>query len=115
MKILIFKMGLSLLLILTGSVFLNAQLNILQAEKVSIPNFSKISLLIPSFPISEPMIDLHPAPIPVMFQSCDLPVFCKVEVELEKTVSFPVKFRLGSVEYVDWLEGKDRNKIIEGF
>ena len=32
--------------------------------------------------------------------------FCKVEVELERTVQLPVKFRLGSVDYVDYLEGK---------
>ncbi|MEZ5058564.1 MAG: hypothetical protein R2879_16135 [Saprospiraceae bacterium] len=115
MKYAIFKMGLTFLLTLLGSGFLNAQLKVVQEEITSIPNFSKISFTIPSFPSSETLNDLHPDPIPVLFQTCDLPVFCKVEVELEKTVSFPVKFRLGSVDYVDWLEGKDRNKIIEGF
>lgn len=35
-----------------------------------------------------------------------LPFFCKVEADLEKTVSFPVKLRLGDVGYVDRLEGK---------
>jgi|SRR5690606_14069745 len=35
-----------------------------------------------------------------------LPFFCKVEADLEKTISFPVKLRLGDVDYVDQLEGK---------
>lgn len=36
----------------------------------------------------------------------DLAFFCKIEVQLENVVKFPVKFRLGSVDYVDYLEGK---------
>ena len=35
-----------------------------------------------------------------------LAFFCKVEVQLEKRTKIPVKFRLGDVRYVDWLEGK---------
>lgn len=34
--------------------------------------------------------------------------FCAQEWKLEKTIRFPVKMRLGSVEYVDWMEGKRR-------
>lgn len=36
----------------------------------------------------------------------DLAFFCKLEVKMEKAARFPVKFRLGDVEYVDRLEGK---------
>ncbi len=35
-----------------------------------------------------------------------LPFFCKVEVKLERAAKFPIKFRLGDVPYVDYLEGK---------
>jgi hypothetical protein len=35
-----------------------------------------------------------------------LPFFCKIEYGWAKTNHIPIKFRLGSVEYVDWLEGK---------
>lgn len=40
---------------------------------------------------------------------CELGLFCKWEIEIEKTVAFPVKFRLGEVHYVDRLEGKERH------
>ena len=36
----------------------------------------------------------------------DLPFFCKIEHKWAKKARIPLKFRLGSVEYVDWLEGK---------
>jgi hypothetical protein len=37
----------------------------------------------------------------------DLPFFCKIEHDwAKKHARIPLKFRLGSVEYVDWLEGK---------
>lgn len=36
----------------------------------------------------------------------DLAVFCKIEVKIEKSSGFPVKFRLGEVNYVEKMEGK---------
>jgi len=42
----------------------------------------------------------------------DLPFFCKIEHDWAKNrVRIPVKFRLGSVDYVDWLEGKSWDKL----
>lgn len=40
------------------------------------------------------------------FSPNDLAFFCRLEFKLEKTVRFPVKIRLGEVQYVDQLEGK---------
>lgn len=36
----------------------------------------------------------------------ELGFFCKVEIKMEQKTRFPVRFRLGSVDYVDYLEGK---------
>ncbi|TAK46572.1 MAG: hypothetical protein EPO28_02240 [Saprospiraceae bacterium] len=44
--------------------------------------------------------------MPVVYTVSDLPMFCKWEVKLEKAATFPVKFRLGEVQYVEHLEGK---------
>jgi hypothetical protein len=46
--------------------------------------------------------------MPLAYAYKDLAFFCKIEVQLEKNVKLPVKFRLGSVDYVDYLEGKRR-------
>lgn len=32
--------------------------------------------------------------------------FCRLEVQIEQRTRFPVRFRLGDVQYVDYLEGK---------
>jgi len=44
--------------------------------------------------------------VPKIYSYHNLAFFCKVEVKLEKAAKFPVKFRLGDVNYVDQLEGK---------
>ena len=40
------------------------------------------------------------------YYSNNLGFFCKKELQLEKAVKFPLKFRLGSVAYCDAIEGK---------
>lgn len=44
--------------------------------------------------------------MPAAYAYKDLAFFCKIEVQLEKAMKLPIKFRLGSVDYVDYLEGK---------
>lgn len=62
-------------------------------------------LLLPVFQKAE----VPPQPSAVFlprWSPADLPVFCRIEHEIGKHLPVMVKFRLGSVEYVDQLEGK---------
>ena len=45
-------------------------------------------------------------PISANYYSANLGFFCKQEIKMEKITKVPFKFRLGSVQQCDWLEGK---------
>jgi hypothetical protein len=47
-----------------------------------------------------------PAPFPADFYSNNIGWFCKQESRFEHSTGLPLRFRLGSKEVVDWLEGK---------
>jgi len=44
--------------------------------------------------------------LPQNFYNQQLGYFCKKEVQFQTAVRLPVYFRLGSKEYVDWMERK---------
>ncbi len=44
------------------------------------------------------------------YYSSNLPFFCKQELQIQKLARVPIKFRIGSVEEVDKLEGKHSGK-----
>ncbi|HMQ48484.1 MAG TPA: hypothetical protein PKA00_13750 [Saprospiraceae bacterium] len=44
--------------------------------------------------------------IPTAYAYKDLGVFCQLDVRLERKAGFPIKFRLGEVQYVEKMEGK---------
>ncbi len=50
--------------------------------------------------------------VPENNYSKGLTFFCRNEWLLEKKTGVPFRFRLGSVDQVDWLEGKQRNYIM---
>ena len=60
-------------------------------------------------PIQEAFPLLKPTEAPLRlpaWRAEALPFFCRIEHQWGKKMALPIKFRLGSVEYVDWLEGK---------
>lgn len=42
----------------------------------------------------------------------NLGFFCKQELKFEAATGIPFKFRLGSVQYCDWMEGKQQSGIV---
>ena len=44
--------------------------------------------------------------VPVNFNCSQLGFFCKQELRFESVTKVPFKFRLGSIQYNDWMEGK---------
>ena len=100
----------SLLISVTFFCVANAQVG-LQLEKKT-PSLDRSNMVPPSIiqnnlPDLETLI-LNPTSLEnyKAYNYHSLAFFCKVEVQLEKKTKIPVKFRLGDVRYVDWLEGK---------
>ncbi len=46
--------------------------------------------------------------IPQNLYTNNLAFFCRTELQLEKRTKIPLRFRLGSMDYVDALEGKKK-------
>lgn len=44
----------------------------------------------------------------LQFDPEKLPVFCKIEYKIDKATQLQVRFRLGSLDYVNILEGKSK-------
>jgi len=70
-------------------------------------------MTLPNAPKKLPLDSLKNLPLRVIasnYYSSNLPFFCKQELQIQKIVKVPVKFRIGSVEEVDKLEGKQSGK-----
>ena len=73
-----------------------------ESPRLSLPVWFKTSIIAaPEQPATQHFLILLPK-----WSAEALPFFCKIEHDWGKKSRLPLKFRLGSVEYVDWLEGK---------
>jgi len=59
----------------------------------------------PTSHITNKRVSLSPFKSPFQYRD-QIGFFCRWELNLDKQVSHPVRFRLGSVDYVNRLEGK---------
>jgi len=82
------------------------------APKIDIPSFTELNIQKIEQAETLQSLIIPEQKTPDFLHRCysyeDLAFFCKIEVQLENAVKFPVKFRLGSVDYVDYLEGKGK-------
>lgn len=75
--------------------------------RMKLPDFSYFSFKPKS--LSTPLSSLANVPqyqAPKLYAYQDLAFFCRLEVKMDKASKMPVRFRLGSVDYVNRLEGK---------
>jgi hypothetical protein len=53
--------------------------------------------------------------VPANFYFTNLGFFCKQELKIQATTRLPLKLRLGSVPYCDWMEGKKNAGILPAY
>jgi hypothetical protein len=51
--------------------------------------------------------------LPGNYYCTQLGYFCKKEMKVESLTKIPFRFRLGSLQYNDWMEGKKNTSILQ--
>lgn len=93
-------------MIFVGESAISQQLSQNKSPKM-LPVFSKKPAstgFLHSFPKSPALVTI--SPLNADYYSRNLGFFCKQEIKFEKVTKIPFRFRLGSVQQCDWLEGR---------
>jgi len=106
---------------LPGPYFFKANRTFQNSKKINYYNsFSKSDRKIQHQPSinTKPVIQLIPLPcfiIAADYYTRNFGFFCKNELKLEKATKIPLRFRLGSLQYNDYLEGKPNTGILPAY
>ncbi len=65
-----------------------------------------------TFSSTKQWASLIPGQIPANFYLTQLGYICKKEWKIECATKVPLRFRLGTVQYCDWLEGKKGASVL---
>ncbi len=68
--------------------------------------------------VTKPVVYISPlfrSIIAADFYTCNFGFFCKTELQFEKATKIPLRFRLGSLQYNDYLEGKPNTGILPSY
>ncbi|MFZ4769581.1 MAG: hypothetical protein ACOYLO_05325 [Ferruginibacter sp.] len=66
-------------------------------------------------PVPTGLINLNKIIVPANFYVKNLGFFCKQELKFQAATQLPIKFRVGSVQYTDWMEGKNNTRILPAY